>query len=86
MRIAGEIVDELRAAEADFDFCGMHVDVDFVVGHFEEEQRGGENVAGKNVAIGFVNGVRESGGRAPGGDLQRHRCRCDWGAGFPGAR
>ena len=36
----------------------MHVDVDFVVGHFKEEQRGGENVAGENVAIGFVDGVK----------------------------
>src|SRR5258708_32097751 len=35
----------------------MHVDVDFVVGHFEEEQCGGKNVAGKNVAIGLVDGV-----------------------------
>src|SRR5712664_4517361 len=37
----------------------MYVDVDFVVGHFEEEQRGGENVAGENVAIGFVDGVED---------------------------
>src|ERR1035438_7832321 len=35
-RIAREIVDELRPAEADFDFGRVHVDVDFVVGHFDE--------------------------------------------------
>src|SRR5712671_1309153 len=50
-------MDKLRAAETDFDFCWVHVDVNLVVGHFEEEQRGGENVAGENVAVGFVDGV-----------------------------
>src|SRR5579859_121969 len=55
--IAREIVHELRAAEAHFDFCGMHVDINFIVGHFQEEQRRGENVAGEYVAVGFVNGV-----------------------------
>ena len=57
-RVSREIVDKLRAAEAHFDFRRMHVDVDFVVGHFEEQQRGGKNCRRQNVAIGFVNGVK----------------------------
>ena len=45
--------------EADLDFCGVHVYIDLVVGHFEEEQRGGKNVARQNVAVGFVDGVEK---------------------------
>ena len=58
-RVTREVVDELRAAEADFDFCGMHVDVDFVVRHFEEEQRRGKNIAREDIAIGLVNRVED---------------------------
>src|SRR5215471_9402295 len=37
----------------------MHVDVNFVVGHLEEKERGGENVAGKNVAIRLVDRMQD---------------------------
>ena len=58
-RVAREIVHELRTTETYFDFGGMHVDVDFIVGHFQEEQRGGEDCRWQNVAIGLMNGVQD---------------------------
>jgi len=58
-RVAREIVDKLRTPEAHFDFCGMHVDVHFVVRHFQKKERRGENRGRQNIAIGFVNGVED---------------------------
>src|SRR5882757_11044448 len=57
--VAREVVNELRAAEADFDFFWMNVDVHFVVGHFEEEECGGRYGVRMNVSIGLVNGVED---------------------------
>jgi len=57
--VAREVVNELRAAEADFDFFWMNVDVHFVVGHFEEEECGGRDGVRMNVSIGLVNGVED---------------------------
>ena len=51
-------MDKILPPEAHFDFCGMHVDVDFAVRHFEKKQRRGKNGRRQNVAIGFVNRVQ----------------------------
>ena len=48
-------MDKILPPEAHFDFCGMHVDVDFAVRHFEKKQRRGKNRGRENVAIGLVN-------------------------------
>src|SRR5260370_8184651 len=41
-------MDELRAPEAHFDFCRMHVHVDFVVRHLQKEQRRRKNGGWQN--------------------------------------
>jgi hypothetical protein len=50
-------VNERLLAEADFGFCGMDVDVDFVRRHFEEEKDDGERGRGDDVAVGLHDGV-----------------------------
>jgi len=50
-------VNELRAAEADFDLFGMDIDVNFVVRHFEKQQRRRRDRVRMDVAIGLVKGV-----------------------------
>ncbi len=57
--VARGIVHKLRTAEAHFDFCGMNVDVHFVVRHFQEQQRSGKNRVRMDVAISLVNGVQD---------------------------
>jgi hypothetical protein len=46
-------------AEADFGLGGVDVDVDFVRGHFEEEQDDGEGGGRNDVAVGLNDGVND---------------------------
>ncbi len=48
---------KLRVAETHFDFRRMHVDVNFVIWHFEEKQCSGKGRRRKNIAISFVDRV-----------------------------
>jgi hypothetical protein len=50
-------MNEGLLAEADFGFCGVDVDVDFVRRHFEEEEDDGEGGGRNDVAIGLHDGV-----------------------------
>ena len=49
----------VRAAEADFGFGGVDIDVDFVRRHFEEEKDNGERSGRNDVAISLHDGMQD---------------------------
>ena len=58
-RVAREVVDKLRMPEPHFDLSRVHVDVDFLVRQFEEQQHNGENSRRRHVAIRLVNRMQQ---------------------------